>query len=135
VSSRVPAGPAPEPGPDVTLVPLDRPGRADRWVFEHGGRVYAVFVLDGELHVTDGNCPHNGGPLAEGLVRDGVVTCPWHWYRYDLSTGRCRTAPGYELRRYQVVQHEGRPHAALPVPAPARSWSEILRAHARGNAG
>ena len=84
-----------------------------------------------ELHVTDGACPHNGGPLAEGLVRGGVVTCPWHWYSYELATGRCRTAAGYELRRYPVVFVGGRPHAALPAPAPPRSWSEILRAHAR----
>jgi nitrite reductase (NADH) small subunit len=84
-----------------------------------------------ELHVTDGGCPHNGGPLAEGLVRDGIVTCPWHWYSYELATGRCRTAPGYTLRRYQVVHTNGRPHAALPAVAPKRSWSEILREHAR----
>ena len=81
--------------------------------------------------VTDGACPHNGGPLAEGLVRDGVVTCPWHWYSYELATGRCRTAAGYELRRYPVVMVGGRPHASIPAAEPPRSWSQILRAHAR----
>ena len=74
--------------------------------------------VGGELHVTDGACPHNGGPLAEGLVRDGVVTCPWHWYAYELATGRCRTAAGYELRRYPVVVVGGRPHAVLPAAVP-----------------
>src|SRR5450755_1055184 len=76
------------------------------------------------------SCPHKGGPLVEGLVRDGFVTCPWHWYSYELATGRCRTAVGYELRRYPVVLVSGRPHAAIPAPARPRSWSEILRAHA-----
>jgi nitrite reductase/ring-hydroxylating ferredoxin subunit len=90
-----------------------------------------VFEVSGELVVTDGACPHNGGPLAEGLVRDGVVTCPWHWYSYELATGRCRTAAGYSLRRYRVVLVDGLPHASLPPVPPARSWSEILRAHAR----
>ena len=86
---------------------------------------------DGDAwHVTEGACPHHGGPLAEGLVRDGVVTCPWHWYSYELATGRCRTAAGYELRRYQVVLVDGRPHARIPPPEPRRSWSQILRAHA-----
>jgi nitrite reductase (NADH) small subunit len=122
------AGPA---GPLVPLVPLDRPDGRTQWTFEHDGRSYAVFTVDGELHVTDGACPHNGGPLAEGLVRDGVVTCPWHWYSYELATGRCRTAAGYELRRYPVVLVDGRPHAAIPAPEPSRSWSQILRAHAR----
>ena len=123
-----PAGPA---GPLVPLVPLDRPDGRTQWTFEHDGRSYAVFTVDGELHVTDGACPHNGGPLAEGLVRDGVVTCPWHWYSYELATGRCRTAAGYELRRYPVVLVGGLPHAAIPAPEPPRSWSQILRAHAR----
>ena len=113
------------------LVPLDRPDGRSQWTFSHSGRSYAVFEVSGDLLVTDGACPHNGGPLAEGLVRDGVVTCPWHWYSYELATGRCRTAAGYELRRYPVVLVGGRPHAEIPAPAPPRSWSQILRAHAQ----
>ena len=118
-------------GTSGTLVPLEQPEGRGQWSFEHAGRSYAVFTVAGELHVTDGACPHHGGPLAEGLVRDGFVTCPWHWYSYELATGRCRTAVGYELRRYPVVLVGGRPHAALPAAAPVRSWSEILRGHAR----
>jgi nitrite reductase (NADH) small subunit len=120
--------------PDESLVPLERPEGLTQWTFEHAGGSYAVFVVDGELYVTDGGCPHNGGPLVEGLVRDGFVTCPWHWYSYELATGRCRTAAGYELRRYPVVLVGGRPHAAIPAPVRPRSWSEILRAHASSGA-
>jgi nitrite reductase (NADH) small subunit len=115
----------------AALVPLEQPEGRTQWSFEHDGCSYAVFMVDGELTVTDGGCPHNGGPLAEGLVRDGFVTCPWHSYSYELATGRCRTAVGYELRRYPVVLVGGRPHVSLPAARPARSWSEILRAHAR----
>ena len=123
-------------GPAGALVPLDRPPGQTRWTFSHAGRSYAAFCVDGEaFHVTDGACPHNGGPLAEGLVRDGVVTCPWHWYSYELATGRCRTAAGYELRRYPVVLVGGQPHVQLPTAAPPRSWSEILRVHARQGGG
>ena len=116
---------------EPALVPLDRPPGQTQWTFSHAGRSYAVFEVDGKLHVTDGACPHRGGPLAEGLVRDGVVTCPWHWYSYEVATGRCRTAARYELRRYPVVFVGGQPHASIPPAAPARSWSQILRAHAR----
>ena len=126
-----PNGPAEPSGHCPALVPLDRPDGQTQWTFSHAGRSYAVFEVSGDLLVTDGACPHNGGPLAEGLVRDGVVTCPWHWYSYELATGRCRTAAGYELRRYPVVLVGGRPHASIPAPEPARSWSQILREHAR----
>ena len=90
------------PGEPV-LIPLDRPPGRTQWAFSHAGRSYAVFEVAGTLVVTDGACPHNGGPLVEGLVRGGVVTCPWHWYSYELATGRCRTAAGDSLRRYPVV--------------------------------
>jgi nitrite reductase/ring-hydroxylating ferredoxin subunit len=113
------------------LVLLERPAGRTQWTFSHGGRLFAVFEVPGGLFVTDGACPHKGGPLAEGLVRDGVVTCPWHWYSYELATGRCRTAAGYQLRRYRVVMVDGRPYASIPAEQPARSWSQILRAHAR----
>ena len=116
---------------EPALIPLDRPPGQTQWTFSHAGRVLAVFEVSGDLVVTDGACPHNGGPLADGLVRDGVVTCPWHWYSYELATGRCRTAAGYSLRRYPVVMAGGQPHVALPAVAPARSWSQILREHAR----
>jgi nitrite reductase (NADH) small subunit len=121
-----PNGPA-----EPALVPLDRPPGRTQWTFSHAGRSFAVFEVSGDLVVTDAACPHNGGPLADGLVRDGVVTCPWHWYSYELATGRCRTAAGYSLRRYPVVMAGGRAHVALPAAAPARSWSQILRDHAR----
>src|SRR5262249_40075518 len=75
---------------DPARVRLERPPGRTQWTFSHGGRPYAVFALPGGLVVTDGACPHKGGPLAEGLVRDGWVTCPWHWYSYELATCRCR---------------------------------------------
>jgi len=84
------------------------------------------------VHVTDDGCPHNGGPLSEGLVRGTVVTCPWHWSSFDLPTGRCRSAGGYALRRYQVVSQQGELFAVVPARPQRMSWSQLLREHARG---
>jgi nitrite reductase (NADH) small subunit len=113
----------------VALPELDGEGRA---AFSHRGHAYAVFSIDGEVVVTDGACPHKGGPLAEGVLRDGAVVCPWHWYTFDLATGACRTASEVALRRHPVVLVEGRLHARL-TPRVTRSWAEVLRAHARGD--
>jgi nitrite reductase (NADH) small subunit len=107
-------------------------GAADgrsRWVVEHDGRSYAVFERDGELVVTDALCPHRGGPLIEGLIRDGAIVCPWHWYAYDLTSGKCRTTKQYELATYPVLTCDGALFAEVPVAKPS-SWSSILRAHA-----
>lgn len=56
--------------------------------FTIGDRVLAVFNVGGEFHVLDGICPHAGGPLAEGGLNGCVVTCPWHGWQFDVSTGR-----------------------------------------------
>ncbi len=65
-----------------------------------GGRVCAVGSV----------CPHAGGPLEEGTFAAGVVTCPWHGSRFDLSTGAVLTGPAFTpLPRYQVrVTDQGR---------------------------
>jgi nitrite reductase (NADH) small subunit len=127
----IPNGPAEPDKHCSALVLLERPAGRTQWTFSHGGRSFAVFDVPGGMVVTDGACPHKGGPLAEGLVRHGVVTCPWHWYGYELATGQCRTAAGYQLRRYRVVAADGQLYAEIPAAEPPRSWSQILRAHAR----
>ena len=121
--------------PGVTLVPLRRsrarraPGVKRRlaWTIKHNGRRYAVFDVDGEFQVTDAGCPHNGGPLADGVVRDGAVTCPWHWYSFDLRTGDCRSPVGYQLRKYPVRSRDGRMFAELPGAPRPRAWSRLRR--------
>ena len=56
--------------------------------FVVGGRIVALFHLEGGFHALDGICPHAGGPLAQGTIRGNVVTCPWHGWQFDVTTGR-----------------------------------------------
>jgi len=127
----------------VTLVPIAplrarlalvikfrRPPANERraWTIKHNGRRYAVFDSGGRLEVTDARCPHNGGPLTDGVVRDGAVICPWHWYCFDLRTGECRTAASYRLRKYPVLSRDGRLFAELPGVARRRAWPRQSRA-------
>jgi nitrite reductase (NADH) small subunit len=52
------------------------------------GRIVALFNVDGAFHALDGVCPHAGGPLGEGFLNGSVVTCPWHGWQFDVTTGR-----------------------------------------------
>jgi len=52
-----------------------------------GERILAVFRHQTRWYAIDGMCSHQGGPLAQGHVADGCVTCPWHGWQYDLATG------------------------------------------------
>ena len=51
------------------------------------GNILAIFRHHGQLYALDGMCAHQGGPLAEGTVTAGCVTCPWHGWQYELATG------------------------------------------------
>jgi len=56
------------------------------------GRIVAVFNVNGELYALDGICPHQGGPLGQGQLHGQVVTCPWHGWQFDVTTGVSETA-------------------------------------------
>jgi nitrite reductase/ring-hydroxylating ferredoxin subunit len=56
--------------------------------FVAGGRVVALYHVGGEFFALDGVCPHAGGPLGEGTLNGAVVTCPWHGWQFDVTTGQ-----------------------------------------------
>ena len=62
-------------------------------VFRHGDRVSAISNV----------CQHQNGPLGEGKIIDGCITCPWHGYQYRLSDG-CAPAPFTE----RLATHKAR---------------------------
>ena len=66
-------------------------------VFQAGGTPVALYNLDGAIHATANACPHRGGPLGEGAVADGIITCPWHGFQFDVKSGRCLTNPGLSV--------------------------------------
>jgi 3-phenylpropionate/trans-cinnamate dioxygenase ferredoxin subunit len=74
-------------------------------VFHHGSGWYAI----------KNKCLHAGGPVAEGRLRGNVLTCPWHGYQYDLSTGALLEDPIAKLEMYPVEMHEGQIFVKLPI--------------------
>jgi nitrite reductase (NADH) small subunit len=55
--------------------------------FSVGPRTLCVANVDGVIRALDNECPHHGGPLAEGMIEDGKVVCPWHAWAFDPATG------------------------------------------------
>lgn len=53
------------------------------------GKEIALFLVEGKVHAIFALCPHQGGPLDEGGITDGMVTCPWHGWEFDVRTGVC----------------------------------------------
>jgi nitrite reductase/ring-hydroxylating ferredoxin subunit len=51
------------------------------------GKAVALFKVSGQVYAIDGTCPHRGGPLAEGFLQGTKVSCPWHGWTFDVTTG------------------------------------------------
>ena len=66
------------------------------------GRWVGLFNIDGVYHAVDNLCLHRGGPLCEGAVKGGVVTCPWHGWQFDLTTGALVQDPGVGVTRHET---------------------------------
>ncbi len=66
------------------------------------GRRVAVFRLLDGFAAIDAECPHKQGPLQDGLVADGCVTCPLHDRRIDLSSGQVMGHAGESVAVHEV---------------------------------
>jgi nitrite reductase (NADH) small subunit len=109
-------------------------GRSDE--LPEGGRVIitngcdriGVVRVKGNLHAFLNICPHQGGPVCEGMMIHRVeeiigpdktyqgmrfnedalhVVCPWHGWEFDVETGRCAGDGEHALKRFAVVERGG----------------------------
>jgi nitrite reductase (NADH) small subunit/3-phenylpropionate/trans-cinnamate dioxygenase ferredoxin subunit len=67
--------------------------------FVVGGRMVAVFCINGNYSAIYDTCPHMGASLAEGYVENGGVTCPWHAWRFCVTSGTWLDNPRSSLRQ------------------------------------
>src|SRR5215470_10254692 len=82
-----------------------------------------------QLFAIGATCTHYGGPLAEGLMVDCTVHCPWHHARFDLRTGEAIAAPAlndvasYKIEkrgeRFFVIGKIGKKPERKPKTSPA----------------
>lgn len=81
-------------------------GRA-RVVEPDGAERIAVFRYGGQVAAVSNVCRHQGGPLGEGQVIDGCITCPWHGYQYRPEDG-CSPPPYTErIATYRTRIEQG----------------------------
>ncbi len=66
------------------------------------GKAIAVASVSGKFHAIDNTCVHRGGPLGDGSLEGKVVTCPWHAWQYDVTTGKVLQNPGVGVSCYAV---------------------------------
>ncbi|MEZ4308490.1 MAG: Rieske (2Fe-2S) protein [Polyangiaceae bacterium] len=85
------------------------------------GQRFACVRAAGGVHAIDDRCPHQGYPLSQGTCADGVLTCEWHNWKFDLSSG-ANLFGGEAVRHYPTRVEGGRVHLnpAIDTEAEAR---------------
>jgi len=71
-------------------------------VVQADGEPIALFNVGGRFHAIHNTCLHRGGPLGEGELDDTMVTCPWHGWQYDVTTGANVRNPAVKVASLNV---------------------------------
>lgn len=67
-----------------------------------GGKSIALYNVNDTVYATDDTCLHKGGPLGEGSLEGTTITCPWHFWQYDVTTGKNILNPSVGVDTYDV---------------------------------
>lgn len=115
----------------MRVIPLEAvdPGRPAKVTVK--GQSILIATHDGIPYAIRDTCPHNGASLSDGVLRDGVITCPAHFWRFSILDGRRQSGPAVHVPTYPCWIEDGWIAIEVPDPEPHRSMREILLEHAR----
>jgi len=100
----------------------DIPENRAKIVCLSGERV-AIFKYDGKISAISNVCQHQNGPLGEGKIVFGCITCPWHGYQYQPDTGASPPPFVEKVPTFNVRVSNGRVFVH-PQPNPAGTKAE-----------
>ena len=81
------------------------------------GVTMAIVSVNGHPCAFQEFCTHRYGPLSEGALHDGQVTCPWHGSCFDVKSGEVKQGPAKEsIRTFEAQIREGKIHVRAPEP-------------------
>jgi nitrite reductase (NADH) small subunit len=113
----------------VRVCHLDELGATTARRFEHDGHAVVVSLAGGEPRALRDMCPHRE------IALSGVLTCPGHFWRFDLRDGHCIGRPWEVVPSFDCTVVDGWVEVDLPPPQPKRTMRELLLAHARKQPG
>ena len=126
------AAPASENGNDPADLEWHRVLAADELpegrvtTVQAGLKSVALVHFDGKFAALDNHCPHQGGPLGEGSIENGLLRCPWHGYDYCPLTGQ---SPGFddEATTYALEIRDGEVFVGVDAPREhERTVSDVM---------
>jgi methionine sulfoxide reductase heme-binding subunit len=102
----------------VEVCKADRIPESRATIVSLSGERVAVFKYDGKVSAISNVCQHQNGPLGEGRIIDGCVTCPWHGYQYQPESGAAPSPFKEKIPTFRVKVLDGtvfvHPHPNAP---------------------
>lgn len=84
-------------------------------IVEVSGRKIVLVKLNSKVYALDNTCPHLGGSLGRGTLKDGNMICPLHHWTFDLSSGKCLNGvPDEKVAIHEVKVENGKILIKLP---------------------
>jgi len=104
------SGPPELAGPDLAQgIPLAQIPEGELFAAHAFGKPLVVIRRGDSVRAIGARCTHYGGPLAEGLLVDDTVRCPWHHACFSLRTGEAMRAPALDpVSTWAVERRDGR---------------------------
>lgn len=93
-----------------------------------GGERVAIFKYDGKLSAVSNVCRHQNGPLGEGKIIDGCITCPWHGYQYKPEDGTSPPPFSEKVATFRLKLSGGRVYVH-PKANPAGTYVKPVALH------
>ena len=90
-----------------------------------GHKSVALVHHDGAFAALDNHCPHQGGPLGEGSIENGLLRCPWHGYDYCPLDGK---SPGFddEATTYPLEIRDGEVFIGVEAPEHETTVTDVM---------
>jgi nitrite reductase (NADH) small subunit len=110
--------------PELFVARASELKEGERRIVENGGGTIGVLRAKGRLYAYQNQCPHQGGPVCQGLLIHRVeedigpdktyrgmrysddlhIVCPWHGWEFNVETGRCAGDGKHSIRKYKIVE-------------------------------
>lgn len=70
--------------------------------FQVDGLTLAIANVGDKFYAINNTCLHRGGPLGQGTLQGAAVTCPWHGWQYDVTTGKLVMNQAVGVKQYNI---------------------------------
>lgn len=100
---------------DVVVAQTAEVPEGERKIVQVDNLSIGVFHHQGNWYALRNSCLHRGGPVATGRLQGETLTCPWHGYQYNLTSGELLTDPKARLEMYPVEVRNGEIHLQIPT--------------------